>query len=412
MKFSGNDKAAKLAENVRKMEAAVMNDDSDVEGDEREDAEAKAARLGRSLCGSGVEGDDGGNEGGEDALLKRVTRHQSKIAAQDHLFGNGTDARAGAGMKKGMNSAEERGIVVNVAGSGSDKKGKKKAESGSVDAEYIAAKKFGGSKKGYVYTKGPQGVGYYKDGTTKLGSSSKQQQQHAMAANVVPAKNEKKPTSKNGMVLEVEPEVEVTFSQEDLVRRAFAGDDVVAEFAAEKAKDVDAELPSEEVAGALPGWGTWASAKSEPKWAIEAKAKAAAKRAAAAASRKDSGLQYVVISEKWDKKNAKYRTPEVPFPFDSKETYERAMRQPLGKEFNTDASFRNLTRPAIIKDAGVIIQPVRFSASMSEYAREKNGEVGMGVGKRSAVVTVEGGMAKRVKMDKNRGGKKGTRSAT
>ena len=184
--------------------------------------------------------------------------------------------------------------------------------------------------------------------------------------------------------------------------QAFAGDDVVADFAKEKTAEVESELPSEDVPGALPGWGTWAGAKKEPRWAIEAKAKAAARKDAAAASRKDAGLQYVVISEKWDKKNSKYRTPTVPFPFDSKETYERTMRQPLGKDFNTNAAFRNLTRPAVVKDAGVIIQPVRFSAAMAEHAKEESRST-----KRPGVLTVEGGMPKRAKMEKNKGGAKG-----
>ena len=63
-------------------------------------------------------------------------------------------------------------------------------------------------------------------------------------------------------------------------------------------------------------------------------------RDAAAARRKDAHLKDVIITERWDKKAAKYGTATVPFPFDSVETYERSARQPLGRDFNTDASFR------------------------------------------------------------------------
>ena len=133
------------------------------------------------------------------------------------------------------------------------------------------------------------------------------------------------------------------------------------------------------------------------------------RKAAAAAGRKDAKLQYVVISEKWDKcvppgctavplycctacrvagprtahlhhlyslphctswfvgspcawlcgtssclisscqrspappapalsarrKSSKYKTPPVPVAFNSKDTYEQSMRQPLGREYNT-----------------------------------------------------------------------------
>lgn len=63
-------------------------------------------------------------------------------------------------------------------------------------------------------------------------------------------------------------------------------------------------------------------------------------RAAAVGRRKDAKLDHVVISERWDKKAAKFTTPELPFPFKSKDAYERSIRQPLGKDFNTDSAFR------------------------------------------------------------------------
>ena len=61
---------------------------------------------------------------------------------------------------------------------------------------------------------------------------------------------------------------------------------------------------------------------------------------AAAASRKDSKLKAVVISEAWDKKSSKYNSPSLPFPFDCKTTYEQSMRTPMGRQFNTTAVHR------------------------------------------------------------------------
>ena len=60
----------------------------------------------------------------------------------------------------------------------------------------------------------------------------------------------------------------------------------------------------------------------------------------AIAKRKDAKLAHVIISERYDKKASKYGTPSVPFPFSAKEVYERSMRQPLGRDYNTDSSFR------------------------------------------------------------------------
>ena len=181
------------------------------------------------------------------------------------------------------------------------------------------------------------------------------------------------------------------FSQEDLIRKAFAGDDVVDEFKKSKAEEVEAELPHEEVPGELPGWGTWSNPnKKEPAWVRDAKAKAESKKAAAARARKDVSMEFVVISEKWDARNAsKYKTQTVPFPFNSKETYERSMRQPLGKDFNTVDSFRNLTRPAVVKDSGVIIEPLQFSKSVGLH------NAGAKMSKRPGIIKVAGGNAKR-----------------
>eukprot|EP01130_Rhizamoeba_saxonica_P012720 TRINITY_DN5396_c0_g1_i9.p1 TRINITY_DN5396_c0_g1~~TRINITY_DN5396_c0_g1_i9.p1 ORF type:complete len:381 (+),score=137.23 TRINITY_DN5396_c0_g1_i9:1341-2483(+) len=54
-------------------------------------------------------------------------------------------------------------------------------------------------------------------------------------------------------------------AQKDIIKRAFAGDDVEADFAAEKAAIISETLPEMETA--LPGWGSWSGAgvKEQPK---------------------------------------------------------------------------------------------------------------------------------------------------
>ena len=439
--FRGTGEAEKLAQKVRQLEAAALASDSEAEGDEREDAEAKAERLGRRL---GLGNDDTADLEGEELLprggggaLETLSRHQGKISRQDRLFNSAAVGINGGNVDAAI--ASGRGIEVTVGPRSSLAKNKKKQIAPAVvenndddeeqqqqqQAPFISSKKFQGAKSGYVFNKGPKGVGYYTD--SKCAAAIKNNKQAAQIQNKNAKKGNTNKASAGASVSDDEAEEEgymrpskssfgntnnrntaagsaMDLTQEDLVRRAFAGDDVVSEFSKEKVAEVEEELPKEDVPGAVPGWGTWANAKREPRWAVEAKAKAAARKEAAAASRKDAALQYVVISEKWDKKNSKYRTPEVPFPFNSKETYERAMRQPLGRDYNTAASFRNLTRPEVVKDAGVIIQPVRFSAAMAEHA--KQGETGS---KRPGVLTVEGGMPKKQKLEKNKGGQKGKR---
>jgi U3 small nucleolar RNA-associated protein 14 len=99
----------------------------------------------------------------------------------------------------------------------------------------------------------------------------------------------------------------------------------------------------------------------EPRWLREQRVAAEATRASAAASRKDAGKKHVIISEKYDHKAAAFSSAAVPYPFTSRDAFEGAMRVPLGRETNTDAAFRDMTRPKVLKQAGTTIAPIKFS---------------------------------------------------
>ena len=311
--------------------------------DEEEDVEAKHARLTKNLGNQGV---DQPEETSEDRIEVPV----------DTL----PDV---ARPKRRPTQVSMAGITITKPSEKS-----KSAEKTATKA-YIASKKFNGHRDGYVFTNGSRGVGYYRDEEAPNGNNT--------------TKAHQKPSTRSG-------NAKAMSTQKELISKAFAGDDVVKEFKDSKREEVEGELPQEEVPGQLPGWGTWASQTKEPKWVIEAKAKAEAKKRAAARSRRDANMDYVVISEKWDVKSSKYKTQRVPYPFDSKETYERSMRQPLGKEFNTVESFRNLTRPSVVKDNGVIIQPLKYS---EKVARHKDANPSRANG----IMSVAGGMAQRSK---------------
>lgn len=62
-------------------------------------------------------------------------------------------------------------------------------------------------------------------------------------------------------------------TQRELIARAFAGDNVAAEFEADKEAEAERELPKIEAPSVLPGWGAWASNQKEPKWLAAAKLK-------------------------------------------------------------------------------------------------------------------------------------------
>lgn len=91
-------------------------------------------------------------------------------------------------------------------------------------------------------------------------------------------------------------------SQEDLIRQAFAGDDVEADFQDIKSRAMDEEVAKIEEPKALPGWGQWTHAqrrREHPGWKEELENK---RREEAMKKRKDANLKFVVISEKLDKK--------------------------------------------------------------------------------------------------------------
>ncbi|CAK9236735.1 unnamed protein product [Sphagnum troendelagicum] len=163
-----------------------------------------------------------------------------------------------------------------------------------------------------------------------------------------------------------------TMSQEELIRRAFAGDDVEAEFVETKARALDEEVPRVEGPVSLPGWGQWThiqQKKGQPAWILKEQESLKNKRDAALSRRKDAKLQFVMISEKMDKKASKFCASKVPFPYRSREVFERTIEMPIGRDYNTDKSTRDMTRPSEIKKAGVVIEPLKLNMSIVKNAK-------------------------------------------
>ena len=66
-------------------------------------------------------------------------------------------------------------------------------------------------------------------------------------------------------------------------------------------------------------------------------------------TRADYGKAHVIISEKRDKKAAKYLVKDLPYPYTSKAQFERTMEMPLGTEWNTRVGFQRGTLPRVVK---------------------------------------------------------------
>ncbi|KAI7896985.1 small-subunit processome [Mucor mucedo] len=146
----------------------------------------------------------------------------------------------------------------------------------------------------------------------------------------------------------------VSFSQRELVARAFANDDVVADFEDEKMAEIERDGDQVEDL-TLPGWGAWGGSgvkKSKKKKILKVT------KGIDAQNRKDAKLAHVIINEKLNKKAEKYRVTSVPFPFKTMEQYERSISQPVGNEWNTRQTFMKMTKPRIITKLGKVIDPL------------------------------------------------------
>jgi U3 small nucleolar RNA-associated protein 14 len=144
-------------------------------------------------------------------------------------------------------------------------------------------------------------------------------------------------------------DLDVVLRNQALTAKGFAGDDVAADFAAEK-KATIADEESTTVTTLLPGWGSWTGegAKNKGHKTITKKPGLDANK------RKDKKLDKVIINEKRAKPTVKYMASQLPFPFETREQYERSLRVPKGKEWTTKKTFQDATRPRVIVKQGVI----------------------------------------------------------
>ncbi|KAL7899728.1 Utp14 domain-containing protein [Trichoderma sp. TUCIM 5745] len=139
-----------------------------------------------------------------------------------------------------------------------------------------------------------------------------------------------------------------------LIARAFAGEDVVAEF--QREKDEIAEADDDKVIdNTLPGWGSWVGdgvssrEKKRHQGRFLTKVEGINKK-----DRKDAKLDKVIINEKRIKKNDRYLAAQLPFPFESQQQYERSLRLPVGPEWMTKETFQASTKPRVIMKQGII----------------------------------------------------------
>ena len=140
----------------------------------------------------------------------------------------------------------------------------------------------------------------------------------------------------------------------ELVRMAFAGDNVFDDFAKEKRSAIEDE-GDQVVDNTLPGWGNWTGAGISQRERGRAQGRfVTTVKGVQADKRKDARLERVIINEKRVKKNAKYLATELPHPFESRQQYERSLRLPLGPEWTTKSTFQDAIKPRVLMKQGII----------------------------------------------------------
>lgn len=143
--------------------------------------------------------------------------------------------------------------------------------------------------------------------------------------------------------------------QKQIIKEAFAGDDVIKDFLKEKKEAVEASKPKD-VDLTLPGWGEWGgiglkpSAKKRRRFLI---------KAPKGPPRKDKNLPNVIINEKRNIHAAAHQVRVLPYPFTHHKQFERTIQIPIGSTWNTQRAFQKLTTPRVVTKPGHIIKPIK-----------------------------------------------------
>ncbi|RHZ79054.1 hypothetical protein Glove_152g42 [Diversispora epigaea] len=163
------------------------------------------------------------------------------------------------------------------------------------------------------------------------------------------------------------------FSHRELVARAFANDNVVDEFVAEKQEIIQEDEPKEKDV-TLPGWGSWiGKGVKQSKQKKKVVIKPLPGEGVEAKKRQDAKLDHVIINEKRIKKTKKYLSTDIPHPFETKEQYERSLRTPIGNEWNTREVFQKMITPRVITKMGCVIDPLNVPfQTTNDYADDDN----------------------------------------
>nr|CAG4651940.1 EOG090X08JJ [Triops cancriformis] len=179
------------------------------------------------------------------------------------------------------------------------------------------------------------------------------------------------------------------------IAEAFAEDDIIDQFKAEKKRLVDASTPKE-IDLSLPGWGSWGGADIKPERARRKKKRFIIK-APPAPPRRDDNRGHLIINEKKNQALRNHQVKALPFPFTSVAAFESSIRAPVAPTFLPETASRALTKPKIVTRLGTVIEPMDEEALAAKpgQAHLKGAE---GIGKKPKEKYGQESLQKIVKM--------------
>ncbi|KAF9575443.1 hypothetical protein EC968_003048 [Mortierella alpina] len=280
--------------------------------------------------------DNDSDDGSTNPWLQTDKHHQGKIARKNDK-----------GMTKDSSKADKLQAKM---------KKHKAGDAGSDDEVQIDTSSFLTLSKDSQKERGLHKSESEEKATETSATASKKTNKATKAAAATESGSDDDSDASEAEPVMVHSKTAAALSQRDLVARAFANDNVVAEFEKEKMEVMEAERPKD-VDMTLPGWGSWAGKGAKKKKNVVVK-KAQPGDGVEVSKRKDAKLAHVIINERRDKKAAAYAVTQIPHPFKTWAQYEQSLRAPVGKEWNTNATFQKMTLPRVTTKLGKIIDPL------------------------------------------------------
>jgi len=149
-----------------------------------------------------------------------------------------------------------------------------------------------------------------------------------------------------------------------MIAEAFVNDDVLEDFAKEKAAIAEANAPKD-VDTFLPGWGSWGGTGIK---VDERKKKRFLLKAPPPVKRRDDNKEDVIVNYDKDKIIKQHQVSRIPNHFNSVSDFEASIRAPIGNTFIPRTAHLKLIRPRLTTKMGHVIEPMDKTSLLNKNA--------------------------------------------